>query len=129
MADIVLSSSSRFYPIVISLRDALAASGLDVLTPDLEFVTRTVTPEEKRDLTLAFFKKIERSKVVCLVTDDTGYVGRSVSMEVGFAFARGIPIVSLEQIEDAAIAALCTRLLSVDALEKFVRSRSLAGAA
>ena len=116
MADIVLSASSRFYPLVVALRDALEAAGLSVLTPDLEFVTKSVTAEEKRELTSRFLEKIENSRVCCIVTDETGYVGRSVSMEVGFAFAKGKSLVCLQRIEDPAIDGLCVHLPSVTAL-------------
>jgi nucleoside 2-deoxyribosyltransferase len=124
VADIVLSSSSRFYSLVIELRDELMDRGLSVLTPDLEFVTKTVTASEKMALTTNFFEKIERSNVFCVVTDSTGYVGRSVSMEVGFAFAKGKPLVCLQRIEDPAIGGLCTHLPSLQALVECATARS-----
>lgn len=64
MHDIILSSSSRFYPLVIELRDALERIGLSVLTPDLEFVSRAVSPARKKKLTTDFLKKISGSAVV-----------------------------------------------------------------
>jgi hypothetical protein len=123
-ADIVLSSSSRFYSLVIDLREELVNRGLSVLTPDMEFVTKTVTASEKMALTTKFFEKIENSNVCCIVTDSTGYVGRSVSMEVGFAFAKGKHLVCLQRIEDPAIGGLCTYLPSLQALVDYTTARS-----
>lgn len=122
MKDIVLSASSRFYPIVVALRDELVSANISVFTPDLEFVTKIVTAEQKRKLTTDFFEKIENSRVFCVVTDESGYVGRSVSMEVGFAYAKGRPIVCLQEVEDPAIRGLCTKLKGVTDLIDFVRS-------
>jgi hypothetical protein len=123
MADIILSSSSRFYPIVIELRDALQGAGLSVFTPNLKFVSAPVSPARKKKLTTDFLDKISASGVVCVVTDDSGYVGRSVSLEVGFAYAIGKPLVCLRDLEDPAIAGLCKKLASTDALIRFARAR------
>jgi hypothetical protein len=122
MADVILSSSARFYPIVIELRDELQRAGLSVQTPNLKFVAASVSPSRKRQLTIDFLAKISKSRCVCVVTDESGYVGRSVSLEVGFGYAIGKPLVCLQDLEDPAISCLCEKLSSAEALIRFVRT-------
>jgi len=122
MTDVILSSSARFYPIVIELRDELQRAGLSVQTPNLKFVAASVSPTRKRQLTVDFLAKISKSRVVCVVTDASGYVGRSVSLEVGFAYAIRKPLVCLQDLEDPAISCLCKKLSSANALIRFTRA-------
>jgi hypothetical protein len=125
MADVILSSSARFYPIVIELRDELQRAGLSVQTPNLKFVAASVSPARKRQLTIDFLSKIAQSRLVCVVTDASGYVGRSVSLEVGFAYAMGKPLVCLQDLEDPAIFCLCKKLSSTGALARFAKTLRL----
>lgn len=130
LTDVILSSSARFYSIVIQLRNELRRAGLSVQTPNLKFVAAVVSPERKRQLTIDFLSKISASRVVCVVTDESGYVGRSVSLEVGFAYAMRKPLVCLQDLEDPAIFCLCRKLQSTDALIRFtktLRSRGASG--
>ena len=124
MKDIVLSASGRFYPLVVSVRDALESAGLSVLTPDLDCVTKNVSPDEKHRLTIEFLAKISESRVVCVITDESGYVGRSVSMEIGFSVAKGKPLVCLHRLEDPALNGLCVQLPSVEALVAYTTAIS-----
>jgi hypothetical protein len=108
LKDITISSSSRSYGEVRNVRDKLEALGLSVYTPDLDFDETKVKidSEEKHLLTFRFLEKIKNSKSLLVVTNDAGYVGNSVCLEVGYAYGMLKPIFCLRPISEPAIACL-----------------------
>jgi hypothetical protein len=104
------------------VRDELISAGISVYTPDMRFVTaKTISSAQKKRLTLRFFEKISDSRAMCVVTDETGYVGRSVSLEVGYAYAIGRPLFSLYRLEDPAVRALCKRVRDIGEIIRGLR--------
>lgn len=123
MKDVAISSSSRFYDEVRVVRDNLEALGVSVFTPELDLVESRVyvDPAMKQKLTMTFLDKIKTSKVLLVITDEEGYVGRSVSLEVGFAYGLGRPIFCLFPIVEPAIACLCKKVASLDEIVSFLK--------
>jgi hypothetical protein len=115
---ITVSSSSRFYDSVRHVKSELERLGFRVSTPDLDFdeTKRIVDESTKYRLTFDFLEKIKRSDILLIVTDEQGYVGRSVSLEVGFAYALGLQIYSLHPVAEPAIACLSQPLPSLEQL-------------
>ena len=66
-----------------------------------------VSPDRKHLLTIDFLHKVEASSAIYLVNPD-GYVGISVAIESGFAYARGIPVYAYDMPSEPAVAALVT---------------------
>ncbi len=110
---ITICSSIKFYDVVKSLAQQLAALGIDVRTPtvDPDDDTRAVTPTEKHSLTLDFLEKVRTSDIIYIVNIG-GYTGVSVSIETGFAFALGKRIVLAEAPQEPAIDALADDIAS-----------------
>ncbi len=112
MKDITISSSSRSYNEVRKIRDKLESLGLSVYTPALDFdeTKVCVDAEKKNELTFSFLEKIKNSKSLLVITNDEGYVGISVSLEVGYAHGLNHPIFCLRPLSETAIACLCRQL-------------------
>ena len=107
---IALCCSSRFYGAAQVLTDAIRDHGFTVHHPDYAFNSWhvTVTEEEKVQLTRRFLNLIRQASALCVFAP-TGYIGRSVCIEIGYAFALGRPIIlSHEEIRtfEPAVAAL-----------------------
>jgi len=82
---------------MLSAARELEAAGIECLTP---------TPvSDPREGVLGCFDRIDRADLVLLI-DPGGYVGRSVAADLGYAFARGTPILAIETPEDPALAVL-----------------------
>jgi len=71
---------------------------------------------------LGCLEKIDRTDVVYVVNPD-GYVGKSVSVDIGYAYARNKPIYVMFPVEDPPIMNLVKGVLSFEELVDFVKER------
>lgn len=102
MRSVVVCASKRYRQEVAAFCDALEAKGVVVYRPNIqkpifedqqiesEHVTKTIF----RGLTLEHFDLIRKADV-CFTFNKDGYVGVSVTLEIGFANALGKPIYAL----------------------------------
>jgi nucleoside 2-deoxyribosyltransferase len=72
-----------------------------VLTPNLS---------EKEAIQDAYFK-IQQADFIYIVAVD-GYAGKTVALEIGYAYALGKPIISSEKITDESIQPSISKVLS-----------------
>jgi nucleoside 2-deoxyribosyltransferase len=72
---------------------------------------------------LACLKKIDDADVVYVVNPD-GYVGKSVSTDIGYAYAKNKPIYVMHAVEDPPVMDLIDGVLSSKTLVNFLKERS-----
>ena len=134
---VCLSGSFRFYDEILRLREKLARDGINCLAP-VPFAYRNVSkPSEFTDewVSLSYSQKLRESKRaeldflhkidnadVLYVVNPGGYVGRSVVLEIGYAYAKGKRVFSMDPIEDFAIMSLTEGTCRLDELKKRVGS-------
>ncbi|NDE82017.1 MAG: hypothetical protein EB051_00150 [Chlamydiia bacterium] len=95
----------------------LSPVGSAALNPEEEFIFLDEDPiHDKRLLQDSIFAKIRTSSFLLLANFD-GYAGKAAVMEVGYALAFGLQILSIEPVEDPNIRPY-TRLLN-EAFPKF----------
>ena len=71
---------------------------------------------------LGCLEKIDQADIVYVV-NPSGYVGKSVSVDIGYAYARNKPIYVMYPIDDPPIMDLVTRVLSFEELIDFAKGR------
>lgn len=76
----------------------------------------TVKADNKR-----MFEKIDKSDIVFVIAKD-GYVGYSVSMELGYAYAKGKEIISSEEINELSIKSLVSKIMSLEQFIAYLKS-------
>ena len=115
MRVVTICSSSKFYAEAKALEAALIKSGCTVFTPDFNFDETKVIVDEKmkRELTRTFLRKIDSSEAI-LVVDCNGYVGRSVAIEAGYAYAKSKVIILIEPAEELAVRALADHVIGIE---------------
>ncbi len=121
---ITISSSSKFYGAARSLAAKLADAGFKVYTPDFDFdeTRRVVSERDKRKLTRSFMEKI-RLCTHLYVLAEGGYVGKSVCLEIGYAFSRRKRIVLSEPADELAVRALTSEIVPLSKVcEHFVHT-------
>ena len=106
-ANVTICSSSRFYKTVAAVASQLRERGFVVFTPRLDMNETEVNEDRTRKhaLTTDFLSKVSVSESIYIVNPG-GYVGLSVAIETGFAYARGISIFAMELPSEPAIEAL-----------------------
>jgi nucleoside 2-deoxyribosyltransferase len=67
-------------------------------------------------------EKIDRADVVYVVNPG-GYVGKSVSLDVGYAYAKGKPVYALHTIDDPPMTNLLSGVISHENLIEILKQR------
>lgn len=103
MKSIVICSSARYRNEVKAFCNTLKELGVTVFEPNIYEYTEESTAFESERITKAVFKGFTlehfdwiRKADTCFVYNKDGYIGRSVSLEMGYATALGKPLYALE---------------------------------
>ena len=127
MKSIVICASKKYKKQVRQFCREIEKSGAVVFAPNIDcpiseesfFNSEHLTKTIFKGLTLEHFDWIRKADA-CFVYNKDGYVGISVSMEMGFACALGKPIYALEEkTEDPCRDSLIDKIASTPA--KLVR--------
>lgn len=108
MKTVCICGSFKFHEEMLDLEDKLRKENI-----------RCFGARKERSI-LKCFDKIEKADVVYVV-DPTGYVGNSVSADMGYAHAKNKPIYASDPIDDVALLDLVNRVLSPKELIEFLR--------
>jgi hypothetical protein len=74
---------------------------------------------------LGCLRKVDDADIIYVVNPQ-GYFGRSVSVDIGYAYAKGKPIYVMHPLDDPAIMSLISAVLSPQALVELLKDSSLA---
>ena len=66
------------------------------------------------------FERIDNADLVYVV-NPSGYVGRSVSVDIGYAYARGKPIYASYEIDDPPVMSLLAGVLTYEQLIELLK--------
>ena len=123
MKTVCLCGSFRHYDEMLAFRDALLASGASCEgpTPDLRRDPATMTQKEATAAILLHLERMDRVDLILIYNKD-GYVGNSVLMEIGYAFARRKPLYAVAPIQDPFLMSLVTSVLGPEEFIGFVRA-------
>lgn len=118
----VISGSYRKHlDILMALKESLESNSITVLSPvgsfalnpKSEFIFLNADPiKDHRLLQDSIFGKMRMSSFHVLANVD-GYIGNAALMEIGYAIALGLQILTLEVVEDPNIAPYCRLLKDV----------------
>jgi hypothetical protein len=120
MVQITLSSSLKYKEIIRETIIRLEKVGINGIFPNLDsgVAKEDVNLDFMRKLESEHFEAIDSSKALYIICPG-GYVGTLVSVEVGYARAKGKTIIFSEQPEDLGLQALATKVISLDDLALF----------
>ena len=124
MKTVCICGSFRHYDGMLALRDTLLAIGASCEWPTTELRRdpRTMTEEEAKAAILAHLQRMDPADLILIYNKD-GYVGNSVVMEIGYAYARRKPLYALMPIQDPFLMGLVTAVLSPEDFIEVARAR------
>lgn len=125
---VCLSGSFKFINKMIEIENLLTENGIQCLSPvphsyrkgsaPSEFTEdwNSLSEEQKMEKSQRiqkeyFHQKVDQSDIVYVVNPG-GYVGASVTLEVGYAYALKKPLFAMEPIKEYTVMGLIDRLLS-----------------
>ena len=78
-----------------------------------------MTADEARDAIMHHLESMDRAEIIFVFNKD-GYVGNSVVMEIGYAYARRKPVYVLAPLHDPFLMPLVSAVVSIEALMQLV---------
>ena len=110
MKKVCICGSFRFYREMLDLEEKLRAENVNCLGPK----------NQEGQGILGCFDRIDEADIVYIVNPE-GYIGRSVSADMGYAYAKKKPIYALHPINDSALMDLIKGILSSEELIRLSR--------
>lgn len=118
MKYVFIAGSRKFSYDIEKLVRELEGSGIVVSTAGKSNVADT--PESEKAALLMAFRRIDASDV-CYVYSKEGYVGRTVAMEIAYAYARKKEILSSEEIGEFSARALVSGIIASENLAEYCK--------
>ena len=121
MQSVCIWGSFRFYEEMLHLRNAFQAQGVrcEWPLPGPRRAPQAMTADEARAAIIEHLERMSRADLI-FVFNKGGYMGNSVVMEIGYAYARRKSIYVLAPIHDPLLKPLVSTVVSIEELLQLV---------
>ena len=121
MKSVCICGSFRFYEEMVQLRNALQARSVlcEWPLPGPRHAPQAMTADEARDAITQHLERMDRAEYIFIFNKD-GYLGNSVVMEIGYAYARRKPVYVLAPIDDLFLMPLVSAVVRIEELRQLV---------
>jgi hypothetical protein len=117
---VYVAGSRKFFDEITGLVATLKKSGIEASNAGKWDKARKDTPESEKTALLRAFREIG-GKDVTYVYAPRGYVGKTVAMEIAYAYSRKKEIASSEKLEELSARALVSRVMGPGRLAEYCR--------
>jgi predicted RNase H-like nuclease (RuvC/YqgF family) len=119
MKFVFIAGSRKYYDEIEELVGKLKEAGIEVSTAG-KIVKEEDTLESERAALLRAFGRIQECDLV-YVYSKQGYVGKTVAMEIAYAYAKGKEIISLEEVEELSARGLVDKIVDIEGLVEYCK--------
>ena len=120
MKPVFIAGSRKFYNEIHDLVGKLKENNIQVATSGEWDESQEDSFESEKDALLRAFKEMDESEVVYIFCNK-GYVGKTVAMEIAYAYAKEKEVISSEEIEEFSARGLVSQVLSSDELVDYCK--------
>ena len=117
MKTVFIAGSRKFSIDVEKLDKLCKENGIKSFTAG-KILNKEDTFQSEKSALFRAFKRIESSNILYVVARK-GYVGKTVSLEIAFAFSKRKEVISSEVIEDFSVRALVSKVMRPEKLIKY----------
>ncbi len=121
MKSIFIASSRKFQTEVNALIKKLIQSQIKVFTAGKWNKSQKDTPQSEKKALITAFKTIDNSDILYIYAKK-GYIGKTVAMEIAYAYSKNKTIISSEKIDELSAQALVHKIISHDELMKYCKN-------
>ena len=117
MQSVCIYGSFRFYEEMVQLSNTLQARGVrcEWPLPGPRRAPHAMPADEARDAIMQHLERMDRAECI-FVFNKGGYLGNSVMMEIGYAYAHRKPVYALAPIHDPFLRPLVSAVVSIEEL-------------
>ncbi len=112
MKSVFVAGSRKFFEEIERLVRTLKEKGIEVFTAEKP---KDIDTESEKAALLRAFQKIDKSDILYVFARD-GYIGKTVAMEIAYAFSKGKKIISSEAIEEPSAKSLVSEIMNTKEL-------------
>jgi hypothetical protein len=117
MKSVFIAGSRKFYEEIESLVKQFQDNKIKVSTAGEWDSTQKDTLENEKRALLNAFQKINESEI-CYIYSKEGYIGKTVAMEIAYAYAKKKELISSCEIEELSAQALISKIMNSKELIK-----------
>ena len=123
MKSVFIAGSRKFYEEIEKLVQRLKHNKIKVATAGKWDNKQKDTLESEKTALLNAFQKIDEFDI-CYIYSQDGYVGKTVAMEIAYAYAKGKELISSHKIEEFSAQALISKIMNSEELIKHCKRAS-----
>jgi Asp-tRNA(Asn)/Glu-tRNA(Gln) amidotransferase B subunit len=123
MKSIFIAGSRKFYEEIEKLVQQLKDNKIKVATAGKWDNSQKDTLESEKTALLNAFQKIDEFDI-CYIYSKDGYIGKTVAMEIAYAYAKKKELISSHKIEEFSAQALISKIMSSEELIKHCKRAS-----
>ncbi|MCK4669788.1 MAG: hypothetical protein KAT43_01200 [Nanoarchaeota archaeon] len=120
MKSIFIAGSRKFYDKVSNLIEEMKKNNIKADKAEEWDQTQEDTLESEKKALFLAFEKIDDADVVYIFADN-GYTGKTVAIEIAYAYAKGKEVISSEEIEEFSARALISKIIKPEELIEYCR--------
>lgn len=118
MKSVFLAGSRKFFDKIEELTLKLKDNDIKASTAGKFDKTQEDTLESEKTALLRAFQKIDKSDIVYIYSEE-GYVGKTVAMEIAYAYSRKKEIISSHLINELSAQSLISKIIKPEKLIEF----------
>ena len=118
MKSVFIAGSRKFFDDIEKSVLVLKNNNINVATAGKWDKTQKDTPKSEKSALLKAFKEIDRSDIVYIYAVK-GHIGKTVAMEIAYAYARKKELIALHEIEDFSVQALIYKIMNLNELIEY----------
>ena len=123
MKSVFIAGSRKFYEEIEKLVHQLRDNQIKVATAGKWDNTQEDTLESEKRALLNAFQRIDEFDIVYIYSKN-GYIGKTVAMEIAYAYAKNKELISSHKIDGFSAQALISKIMNTEELIEFCRRAS-----
>ena len=123
MKSVYIAGSRKFYAEIEVLVQKLKDSKIEAATAGKWDSKQKDTLKSEKMSLLNAFQKIDEFDI-CYIYSKEGYVGKTVAMEIAYAYSKKKELISSHKIEELSAQALISKVMDTDELIKHCKRAS-----
>lgn len=120
MKSVFVAGSRKFYEEIEKLVQELEDNGIKAATAGKQDNKHGDTLESEKTALLNAFQKIDESDI-CYIYSKDGYIGKTVAMEIAYAYAKDKELISSYEIDEFSAQALVSSVMNPEELIKYCK--------
>ncbi|MBW3013945.1 hypothetical protein KY335_01760 [Candidatus Woesearchaeota archaeon] len=120
MKTVFIAGSRKFYDKIVNLISELKKRDISADKAEDWDKTQKDTFESEKKALFAAFEKIDDADIVYIFADN-GYIGKTVAIEIAYAYAKGKEVVSSEELEELSARTLISKVMSPEELIEYCK--------